>query len=69
MNERQHTKESIGADGLRAETKSKEKKALLVIDMQNDYLWSNRKEMFSYDTETLVGNVNQAIEQYRKKIS
>ena len=28
MNERQHTKESIGADGLRAETKSKEKKAM-----------------------------------------
>ncbi len=67
MNERQHTKESIGADGLRAETKSKEKKALLVIDMQNDYLWSNRKEMFSYDTEKLVGNVNQAIEQYQEE--
>ena len=67
MNERQHTKESIGADGLRAETKSKEKKALLVIDMQNDYLWSKRKEMFSYDTEKLVGNVNQAIEQYQEE--
>ena len=67
MNERQHTKGSIGADGLRAETKSPEKKALLVIDMQNDYLWSKRKEMFSYDTKELVGNVNQAIEQYQEE--
>jgi len=42
------------------------KKALLVIDMQNDYLWSKRKEMFSYDTEQLVGNVNRAIERYQE---
>ena len=42
------------------------KKALLVIDMQNDYLWSKRKEMFSYDTEQLVGNVNQTIELYQE---
>ena len=33
-------------------------KALLVIDMQNDYLWSKRKDMFSYDTENLVGTRN-----------
>ena len=43
-----------------------EKKALLVIDMQNDYLWDKRKKMFSYDTESLVRNVNQAIETYQK---
>ena len=44
-----------------------QKKALLVIDMQNDYLWSKRKEMFSYDTDDLVGNVNRAIESYQEK--
>ena len=38
-----------------------DKKALLVIDLQNDYLWDKRKTMFSYDTETLVGNVNGLI--------
>lgn len=41
-------------------------KALVVIDMQNDYLWENRKKMFTYDTEELVANVNQAIETYRE---
>ncbi|MBR4760500.1 MAG: cysteine hydrolase [Lachnospiraceae bacterium] len=44
-----------------------QKKALLVIDMQNDYLWSQRKELFSYDTDDLVGNVNQAIRSYQEK--
>ena len=43
-----------------------EKKALLVIDMQNDYLWDQRKEMFSYDTEDLVNSVNNAIADYQK---
>ena len=43
------------------------RKALLVIDMQNDYLWSRRKEMFSYDTDDLVGNVNRAIGTYQEK--
>ncbi len=38
------------------------KKALLVIDMQNDYLWDKRKAMFSYDTDRLVGDVNRLIE-------
>ena len=42
-------------------------KALLVIDMQNDYLWDKRKPMFSYDTDKLVGDVNQAILTYKKK--
>ena len=41
------------------------KKALLVIDMQNDYLWSKRKEMFTYNTDELVKNVNEAIESYK----
>ncbi len=36
-------------------------KALVVIDMQNDYLSEQRKAMFSYDTATLVGAVNRAI--------
>lgn len=38
-----------------------EKKALLVIDMQNDYLWDKRKPMFTYDTDKLVGDVNRLI--------
>ena len=42
-------------------------KALIVIDMQKDYLWSKRKAMFTYDTDTLVGNVNDAIASFREK--
>ena len=42
-------------------------KALLVIDMQNDYLWNKRKSMFSYDTDKLVRDVNQAISTYKEK--
>lgn len=42
-----------------------EKKALVVIDMQNDYLWAQRKPMFSYDTDALVDAVNQAIAAYQ----
>ena len=41
-----------------------DKKALIVIDMQNDYLWEKRKSMFTYDTQKLVGNVNSAIDSY-----
>ena len=41
-----------------------EKKALLVIDMQNDYLWEKRKPAFSYDTEKLVAKVNGAVKEY-----
>ena len=44
-----------------------DKKVLLVIDMQNDYLWNKRKKMFTYDTDQLVGNVNRLIEAYREK--
>lgn len=40
------------------------KKALIVIDMQNDYLWEKRKKKFSYDTDTLVNSVNALIDEY-----
>ncbi|MCL2639045.1 MAG: cysteine hydrolase [Oscillospiraceae bacterium] len=40
------------------------KKALLVIDLQNDYLWEPRKKKFSYDTAPFVARVNALIEQY-----
>lgn len=38
--------------------------ALLVIDMQNDYLSENRMKRFAYDTEGLVGRVNRLIHRY-----
>ncbi len=41
------------------------KKALLVIDLQNDYLWNARKPMFSYDTDALIRAANTAIHQYQ----
>ncbi|MBR5371312.1 MAG: cysteine hydrolase [Oscillospiraceae bacterium] len=44
-----------------------EKKALVVIDMQNDYLWDKRKAMFSYDTKELVSAVNRAVHTYQEK--
>ena len=40
------------------------KTALIVIDMQNDYLWEKRKSRFAYDTATLVGAVNGLIRRY-----
>ena len=40
------------------------KTALLVIDMQNDYLWPARKPRFAYDTGALVGAVNALIREY-----
>lgn len=40
------------------------KKALLVFELQNDYLWEKRKEKFPYDTETLITAANAAIERY-----
>lgn len=43
------------------------KKALVVIDMQNDYLWDRRKSQFTYDTRDLVGAVNSAVADYREK--
>ena len=44
-----------------------DKKAFIVVDIQNDYLWAKRKPMFTYDTEKLVGNVNAAIRTYKEK--
>ncbi len=40
------------------------KNALLVIDMQNDYLYERRKRGFAYDTEGLVARVNRLIRTY-----
>ena len=44
-----------------------QKTALIVIDMQNDYLWEKRKAKFSYPTQELVGAVNRAVADYRKQ--
>ena len=41
-------------------------KALIVIDMQNDYLWDKRKPMFSYNTQELVKSVNSAVSHYKE---
>ena len=43
------------------------KKALIIIDMQKDYLWDKRKPIFNYDTESLVGNVNRVIDLYKNE--
>lgn len=40
------------------------KRALIVIDMQNDYLYEKRKPIFAYNTEELVGAVNGLIREY-----
>ncbi len=39
--------------------------ALIVIDMQNDYLYEKRKAKFSYHTAELTANVNKLIHQYK----
>ena len=44
-----------------------DKKALLVIDIQNDYFWEKRKKIFTYDTDKLVGNINEAVASYKDK--
>ncbi len=44
-----------------------DKKALIVIDMQNDYLWDKRKAKFSYDTKTLVDEVNKTIHGFAQQ--
>ena len=41
-----------------------EKLALIVIDMQNDYLYEKRKKRFSYNTDKLTADVNELIHQY-----
>lgn len=40
--------------------------ALLVIDMQNDYLFEKRKSIFSYNTNELVSSVNELIYEYKE---
>jgi len=52
---------------MKGKTPMEDKKALIVIDMQNDYLWAKRKPMFSYDTDQLVKNVNRAAAFYKDK--
>ena len=44
-----------------------DKKAFIIIDLQKDYLWDKRKDMFTYDTDKLVGNVNRAIASYKEE--
>lgn len=41
-----------------------DKKALIVIDMQNDYLWDKRMKKFSYDTDKLTAEVNRSINEF-----
>ncbi len=43
------------------------KTALIVIDMQNDYLWEKRKKKFAYDTEKLTASVNALIHRYQEQ--
>lgn len=43
------------------------KTALIVIDMQNDYLYEKRKKLFSYNTEQLTSAVNELIHQYKDR--
>lgn len=43
------------------------KTALVVIDMQNDYLYEQRKKKFTYNTEQLVSSVNDIIHTYAEK--
>jgi nicotinamidase-related amidase len=47
--------------------KMSDKKAFIVIDIQNDYFWNKRKTMFTYDTDSLVGRINSAIDGYKEK--
>lgn len=42
------------------------KTALLVIDMQNDYLYEKRKKIFSYHTNALTAAVNALIHRYQE---
>ena len=54
--------EEVGNDGINVR-----KKALIIIDMQKDYLWDKRKPIFNYDTESPVGNVNRVIDLYKNE--
>ena len=44
-----------------------DKRALIVIDMQNDYLWAKRQAKFDYPTQALAGAVNDAIDVHRHR--
>ena len=43
------------------------KTALIVIDMQNDYLYEERKPIFAYNTAELTAAVNNIIHEYKEK--
>ena len=43
------------------------KRALLVVDMQSDYLCKQRKSMFTYDTKKVIKAVNNTIEEYKNQ--
>lgn len=43
------------------------KRALVIIDMQNDYLWDKRKAMFGYDSKALTAAVNESIHRYNEE--
>ena len=43
-----------------------DKKALIVVDLQKDFLCDNRKPMFSYNTKELIASVNDSIDRYHK---
>lgn len=42
------------------------KKALIVVDLQKDFLCDGRKPMFSYNTKELIDNVNDSIDRCLK---
>lgn len=42
-------------------------RALIVVDMQNDYLYESRKKKFSYDTKALTESVNALIHEYHDR--
>lgn len=40
------------------------KTALLVMEIQNDYFWEKRLPKFNYDGETLIPDINRAIDRF-----
>lgn len=42
-------------------------KALLVIDIQNDYFWDKRLKNFTYDTPKVINNINVTINKYKNE--
>lgn len=43
------------------------KKALLIIDIQNDYLWEKKLKKFNYDTKNIINNINKTINNYKEE--